>query len=65
MFNKFRIWSLKRKLRGIVLLRRSIAASYDCSPSLVPQFSPRVASLDIQIQSLLDTLRTIDPTCPK
>ena len=64
MFNKFRVWSLKRKLRGIVLLRRSIAASYDCSPNLVPQFSPRVASLDIQIQDLLGTLRSIDPNCP-
>lgn len=64
MLIPLRIWYLKRKLKKAVLLRRSIAAAYDCSPSILAQLSPSIASLDIQIQTLLGTLRTIDPTCP-
>lgn len=64
MLTALRIWYLKRKLRKVVLLRRSIEAEYDCSPSILPQLSPSIASLDIQIKDLLSTLRTIDPTCP-
>lgn len=65
MLTALHIWYLKRKLKAAILLRRSLIADYDCSPFLVPAFSPRVASLDTQINSLLGTLRSIDPNCPQ
>lgn len=57
---------LKRKLRTLYIERSRILDSFSCGIEIARAVSPRLTTLERDIDSLLDRLSVLDPdNCPK
>ena len=65
IWQRLKLWWLKRRARAAILRIRAIADSYNCGHAMLMHISGSYSLACAYADHLLDEIAKIDPNCPK